>query len=329
MSRKMFKVLSVFLVVGLLALSMIGCGQQDKENQPDKEQDGGKDEQLQIALIPKTLNNPFFISMEEGAQAAADTLGVDLMVQAAEREIDVEKQMQIMENMITKKVDAILISPSGSKEIVPAIKKANEAGIPVLILDTKVDAEAAKAEDVTTATFIGSDNYNGGQIAAEYMIEKLNGNGQIAVIEGIAGHETSDARIGGFVDKIKEKAPDIEIAAQQTAQWERDKGYDVFQNMLTANPDIKGLFAASDLMALGAVEAIAQAGKTGEIAVIGFDATDDAKTAIQEGSMDGSVAQYASEMGRLGVEKAVELLNGQSIENYIPTKVELITKDNL
>lgn len=334
MSKRFLKVLSLILVMGLLAFSMMACAQkaEDKKDVPQQQtqpQPGAGDKKLQIAFIPKTLNNPFFITMEEGAKAAADKAGVELIVQAAEREIDVEKQMQIMENMITKKVDAIMISPSGSKEIVPAIKKANDAGIPVLILDTKVDKAAADAEGAKTATFIGSDNYNGGQIAADYMIEKLGGKGEIAVIEGIAGHETSDARVGGFKDRIKEKAPDIKIAASQTAQWERDKGFDVFQNMLTANPNIKGVFAASDLMALGAVEAIAQAKKTGEIIVLGFDASNDAKQAIKDGTMDGSIAQYADEMGRLGVESAVAFLKGTKIEEYIPTKVELITKDKL
>lgn len=340
MWSKTRKVLSLLLVIGLITSFMMGCAQKGQpkpeektaqEKTPETQQPAqtAGEKKLQIALIPKTLNNPFFISMEEGAKAAADKLGVDLIVQAADREVDVEKQMQIMENMITKKVDAILISPSGSKEIVPAVKKANEAGIPVLIVDTKVDEAAAKAEGIKTATFIGSDNYNGGQLAAQFMIERLGGKGKIALIEGIAGHETSDARIGGFKDTIKEKAPDIQIVASQTAQWERDKGFDVFQNILTANPDIQGVFAANDLMALGAVEAIAQAGKTGKIVVLGFDASDDAKKAIKEGTMDGSVAQYASEMGRLGVEKAVELLGGKTIENYIPTKVELITKDKV
>lgn len=334
MAKKVWKTIGVLVIIGVMIFSIIGCGQNTAEdnnkNTNHANQNGeGQKEQYQIALIPKTLNNPFFISMEEGAKEAAEKLGVDLIVQAAEREIDVEKQMQIMENMITKKVDAILISPSGSKEIVPAVKKANDAGIPVLIVDTKLDEAAAKAEGAKTATFIGSDNYNGGQLAAEFMIEKLNGKGKIAVIEGIPGHETSDARVGGFIDKIKEKAPDIEIVAQQTAQWERGKGFDVFQNMLTAHPEIQGVFAANDLMALGAVEAIAQAGKTGEIIVLGFDASGDAKDAIQEGNMHGSVAQYPTEMGRLGVEKAVELLKGNSIESYIPTKVELITKENI
>ncbi|WHH61013.1 sugar ABC transporter substrate-binding protein [Petroclostridium sp. X23] len=335
MFKKSIKLVCLVLLIGLFTTMVFGCtqNQPSKTEAPkettDKPAGSAANKKLQIALIPKTLNNPFFISMEEGAKKAADEFGVDLIVQAADREVDVEKQMQIMENMITKKVDAILISPSGSKEIVPAIKKANDAGIPVLIVDTKVDEAAAKAEGAKTATFIGSDNYNGGQLAALYMIEQLKGKGKIAVIEGIAGHETSDARVGGFKDKIKESAPEIEIVASQTAQWERDKGYDVFQNILTANPDVQGVFAASDLMALGAVEAIAQAGKTGEIIVLGFDASDDAKTAIKEGTMNGSIAQYASEMGKLGVEKAVELLKGGSIENYIPTKVELITKDKI
>jgi ribose transport system substrate-binding protein len=331
--KKAVKLLSLFLVMSLMVVSVFGCA---KKEEPAKEQpgtekpaDGGeqaKDGKLQIALVPKTMNNPFFITMAEGAQKAADAAGVELIVQAADREVDVEKQVQIIENLIIKKVDAILVSPSGSKEIVPAIKKANEAGIPVLIVDTKVDAAAAEAEGIETATFIGSDNYNGGQIAGQYIADNVK-EPKVAIIEGIAGHETSDARVGGCTDKLTEAG--IEIVTSQTAQWERDKGYDVFQNMLTAHPEINAVFAASDLMALGALEAIEQAGKAGEITVIGFDATDDAKGAIKEGKMAGSIAQYSSEMGRLGVENAVKLVGGETIENHIPTKVELITADML
>ncbi len=268
------------------------------------------------------MSNPYYVDMAAGAQKAADAAGVELIVQAAEREIDVEKQMQIVENLVIKKVDAILLVPSGSKEIVSAVKKAQDADIPVIIIDTKLNPESAAAAGLKPATFIGSDNYMGGQIAAQYVIDKLQGKGNVAVIEGISGHETSDARCGGFIDEINKTA--INIVSSQTAQWERNKGFDVFQNMLTAHPEIEAVFAANDLMALGAVEAIDQAGKTGDIMVIGFDAQDDAIKAIKEGTMVGTVAQYPSEMGRIAVESALKLLAGETIPESIPTKVELI-----
>ena len=281
-----------------------------------------------VALIMKTLNNPFFIDMQKGAEEAAERLSVNLIVQAAEREVDVEKQMQIIENLIQRKVDVICVSPSGSKEIVPAIVKANKANIPVLIVDTRVDAEALQQAGARIAAFIGSDNVEGGRIAGEYIVKKLGGQGKVAVLEGIPGHETGDARLKGFHQAVDPESG-IEIVVSQTANWERDQGFNVFQNILQSNPEVQALFACNDMMALGAIEAIAAARKSGEIIVVGFDAVEDARESIQKGEMEGSIAQYPSAMGKLAVETAVDIINGQTVSEFISTKIELITKEKL
>lgn len=281
-----------------------------------------------IALVLKTLNHPFFVDMRRGAQEAADRLGVTLQVQAAEREIDVEKQMQIVENVIQTGVQALCITPSGSREIVSALVKAQQAKVPIVVVDTRVDAAAAADAGVTPATFVGSDNYEGGKLAASYLIATTRGKAHVAVLEGIPGHETGDSRLRGFREALA-ASPGVAIVASQPANWERDQGFTVFQNMLQAHPDIDAVFACSDLMALGAVEAIAAAGKTGTIRVVGFDALDDAKTAIKAGTMDASVAQFPSEMGRVAVESAVKVLRGESLPADIGVKLELITRDNL
>ncbi|MFQ5640888.1 MAG: sugar ABC transporter substrate-binding protein, partial [bacterium] len=184
-----------------------------------------------VALVVKTLNNPFFIDMHAGAEEAAKKLDIHLIVQAAERELDVEKQMQIIENLIQRGVDAICISPSGSREIVPAIIKANQANIPVLIVDTRVDAQALLDAGGHIATFIGSDNFEGGKVAGEHIAQLLNGKGKVAILEGIPGHETGDQRLKGFRQVI-DAAPELQVVASQTANWERAQGYNVFQNIL-------------------------------------------------------------------------------------------------
>jgi ribose transport system substrate-binding protein len=281
-----------------------------------------------IALVMKTLNNPFFIDMQKGAEEAAERLGVRLLVQGAEREVDVEKQMQIIENLIQRRVAALCITPSGSKEIVPAIVKANRAGIPVVVVDTRVDSAAAAEAGAELATFVGSDNFEGGRIAGEYIVKALGGTGKVAILEGIPGHETGDARLRGFQSAVSQ-AEGIEIVASQTANWERDQGFNVFQNILQSKPEVQALFACNDMMALGAIEAIAAAGRTGEIIVVGFDAVEDAREAIRRGEMAASVAQFPAEMGRLAVEKAYELINGGSLPAFIPTKIELITREKL
>ena len=281
-----------------------------------------------IALVVKTLNHPFFIDMQNGALEAANKIGVKLVVQGAEREVDVEKQMQIIENLIQRKVDALCIAPSGSKEIVPAILKANRANIPVLAVDTRVDSLTLIEAGGRVVTYIGSDNFEGGRIAGKFIVAKLKGNGKVAILEGIPGHETGDARLKGFHSAVDGQAG-IEIVASLTANWERDQGFNVFQNILQSHPKVQALFACNDLMALGAIEAIAAAGRTGEIIVVGFDALVDAREAISRGTMMGSVAQSPFEMGRLAIETAYRVLNGERVSGELPVKIGLVTEDNV
>lgn len=318
MIKYLFNPRILVLVAGcFLFTSLLGCYKEEFPGRPT------------VALVVKTLNNPFFNNMQEGAEEMADSLELNLIVQAAERELDVEKQVQIVENLIQRRVNAILLTPSGSREVVPVIGRANEAGIPVLNLDTRVDMELLRNDGSEIATFIGSDNYQGGRIAGQYVAEQLNGSGKVAVIEGIPGHETADSRQSGFLAALSDY-PDIEIVASQTANWERNMGYNVFENILQSHSDLNAVFAANDLMALGAVEAIAANGRdSDEIIVVGFDAHSEAVQAIREGRMDATIAQKPSEIGRVGVENAYKLLNGEDIPEDITIEIELITSETL
>jgi len=280
-----------------------------------------------VALVLKTLNHPYFVDMRRGAQEAADRLGVTLQVQAAEREIDVEKQMQIVENLIQTGIQALAITPSGSREIVSALVKARDAKVPIIVVDTRLDPKAAADAGVHAETFVGSDNYEGGKLAGEYLVKATGGKAHVGILEGIPGHETGDSRLRGFRDAVK-GATAVTIVASQPANWERDQGFNVFQNMLQAHPEIDSVFACSDLMALGALEAISAAHRTGSIKVVGFDALDDAKKAIAEGTMAASVAQFPAEMGRVAIESAVKVIRGEKIPDDIKVKLELVTRDN-
>ena len=280
-----------------------------------------------VALVLKTLNHPYFVDMRRGAQEAADRLGVTLQVQAAEREIDVEKQMQIVENLIQTGIQALAITPSGSREIVSALVKARDAKVPIIVVDTRLDQKAAADAGVHAETFVGSDNYEGGRLAGEYLVKATGGKAHVGILEGIPGHETGDSRLRGFRDAVK-GAAGVTIVASQPANWERDQGFNVFQNMLQAHPEIDSVFACSDLMALGALEAISAAHRTGSIKVVGFDALDDAKKAIAEGTMAASVAQFPADMGRAAIESAVKVIRGEKIPDDIKVKLELVTRDN-
>jgi ribose transport system substrate-binding protein len=308
--------LTLFLIV-VAAIPLLSCNRGAAT--------GGTSDRPTVALVLKTLNHPFFVDMRRGAQEAADRLGVHLQVQAAEREIDVDKQMQIVENLLQTGIKVLCITPSGSREIVSALVKARDAKVPIIVVDTRLDAKAASDAGVQPQTFIGSDNYEGGKLAGEYAVTITGGKARVGILEGIPGHETGDSRLRGFRDAVK-NAPGVAIVASQPANWERDQGFNVFQNMLQAHPDIDTVFAASDLMALGAIEAIAAAGKTGRIRVIGFDALDDAKKAIEAGTMEASVAQFPYEMGKAAVESAVRVLNGEKLPADIMVKLEMVTK---
>ncbi|MDX1618916.1 MAG: sugar ABC transporter substrate-binding protein [Balneolaceae bacterium] len=318
LSKQIHSRCSALLLVLLFAASVfVGCNTKKFPDRPT------------VALVVKTLNNPFFNDMEEGARQVADSLRLNLLVQAAEREVDVEKQVQIVENLIQRRVDVILLTPSGSSEVVPVILKANQAGIPIINLDTKVDKELLKKDGGHIASYIGSDNYEGGRMAGEYIAKQLGGEGKVAILEGIPGHETADSRQSGFREGIS-GSPGVEIVTSQPANWERNMGYTVFQNILQSHSDVQALFAANDLMALGAVEAIAASPREfSEIIVVGFDAHDEAILAIREDQMDATIAQKPDKIGSIGVEYANRLLNGESVPEEYSVEIELITKEDV
>ena len=305
------------LWIGLVMLGLVaGC------NRGSSTETGGPPK---IAFVMKTLNHPFFLDMQRGAQEAASREGIQLVVQAAEREIDVEKQMQIIENLLQTGIRALIVTPSGSREIASAIAKANRGGVPVIVVDTRVDPKAAADNQLKIASFIGSDNYEGGRLAGEYLAKSTGGKARVAILEGIPGHETGDSRLRGFREAVQQHAG-MTIAASQPANWERDLGFTVFQNMLQAHRDIDALFACSDLMALGAVEAIAAAGRSGSIHVVGFDALDDARKMIEAGRMEASVAQSPRDMGRIAVESAARVLRGEAVAPEQKVPIALVTK---
>lgn len=285
--------------------------------------------ELTVAFVPKALNSPFWAAMESAAMREAEARGVHLVSLAADRETDVERQYQIIENLIQQQVDAILLAPSGSKELVPAIRKANDAAIPVLLLDTRIDEQAASSVGARVVTYIGSDNFEGGAVAGRFLARTLDGSGNVAVIEGISGHETADQRRLGFLHGLADH-PGVRVVASQTANWERALAYNVAENLLQAHPEIDAIFAANDEMALGALEAVAAAQRLDRVSVIGFDAIPDALDNIRAGRLLGSVAQFPGEMGRLGVAYAAALLReGTRPPPEVLTKVEMIDASNL
>ena len=270
-----------------------------------------------IGLSVSTLNNPFFVTLRDGAQGAADEAGAELIISDAQN--DTAQQQDDIQNFVTQQVNAILVNPVDSDAVVPAIEAANQANIPVIALD-----RGASGGEI--ASTIASDNVQGGNLAGEELI-RLVGSGSVAQLEGIPGAEPARDRGQGFQEAIDAQSS-VEVVASQTANFDRAEGLNVTENILQANPGIVGIFAQNDEMALGAVQALG--GSAGEeVKVVGFDAIEDALSAIQDGTMNATVAQQPAEIGSLGVENAISVINDESVEENIPVEVQLVTPENV
>ena len=267
-----------------------------------------------IGLAISTLDNPFFVDLKDGAEAKAAELGVSLRVVDAQD--DPARQISGIEDLIARKVDHILVNPTDSAAVVPAILAANRAGIPVITIDRSADGGEV-------AAYIASDNVLGGKMAGEFIAELLGGKGKVVEIEGIPGTNAARERGQGFNEAMA-NYPEMEVVARQEAGFDRAKGLTVMENILQAQPEIDAVFCHNDEMALGAIIAIQAAGRADKIKVVGFDATDDAVAAVKEGRMLATVAQQPRLMGALGVEYALKVLQGEEVADFIPVPLELV-----
>jgi ribose transport system substrate-binding protein len=270
-----------------------------------------------VGFSVSTLNNPFFVTLRDGARAAADKAGLDLLVLDAQDKAD--KQVADIEDLVQKKVKAILVNPTDSAAVVPAITRANAAGIPVITVDR--GAGGGKV-----AFHIASDNVAGGRLAGEFACKLLSGKGKMVELEGIPGSSAARDRGAGFNAYVKESCKGIAVVARQTANFDRGQGLSVMENVLQAQPAIDGVFAHNDEMALGALQAIRASKRA--IRIVGFDATDDAVKAVNACEMAATVAQQPAEMGRLSVEKAAALIKGAKVgekTEFIPVALKMVT----
>ncbi|MCH1982075.1 sugar ABC transporter substrate-binding protein [Ruminococcus sp. OA3] len=324
------KVVSI-LMAAAMVLSLAACkGQSDQakteetaKTEDAKSKDSGD---VKIAYIVKAMSDQFWIDMKEGADKAAEELGVVVDFQAPEKETDVEVQIQYVENAITSGYDAIVLSAADSKALNPSIVKANDAKIPVILVNDTIDMEALEADGGKVATYVGIDQYEAAALAGSYAVENVK-SGKVALLEGIAGVDALDQRLAGFKDKIEESG-DFEIVASQTANCDRNEAFNVVQNILTSNPDVNVIWAVNAEMGQGAIQAIEQSGKSG-ISVFDFDASDDDMETIENGTLVGSVAQYPDLQAKAAIQACLDVLDGKTLEEHTVTKAELITKDNI
>ncbi|XUL88254.1 ABC transporter permease/substrate-binding protein [Streptomyces galilaeus] len=271
-----------------------------------------------LGLSLSTLNNPFFVQIRSGAQAEAKKLGLDLTVTDAQN--DASQQANQLQNFTSSNYGAIIVNPVDSDAASNSVKAADKAKIPVIAVDRGVNKAAVD-------TLVASDNVVGGELAAKTIAEKLGGSGKIVILQGQAGTSAARERAEGFAKGLK-AYPGIQVLAQQPADFDRTKGLDVMSNLLQAHPDVQGVIAANDEMALGAIKALgSKAGRS--VSVVGFDGTPDGLTAVKQGTLYASVAQQPSQLGKIAVDNALRAAQGKKVETTVKVPVKVVTKENV
>ncbi len=295
--KKFFAVMCI-LLTGTLFL-FTGCGSSSSSGS------GGK-----VGFSVSTLNNPFFVTLTDGAKEEAKTLGIDLTVVDAGD--DSAKQTSDIEDLISKGIKVLIVNPVDSDAVAPAVQEAIDKGIKVVSVDRAVNG-------ATVDCAIASDNVDGAKQVTEYLVSKVGKGVEVAEITGTTGASAAIDRSKGFHEIAD---TDLKVVASQTGNFNRAEGMSVMENLIQSNPNLKAVFAANDEMALGAIEAITASGK--DIKVVGFDATDDGQKAVKDGTMLATVAQKPDEMGKQSVEIADKLIKGESVDKTIPVAVELV-----
>jgi ribose transport system substrate-binding protein len=277
-----------------------------------------------VALVMKTLTNPFFVEMEKGARQAEQELGVKLIVKTGAQETSIEQQIAIVRDLISDGVDAIVIAPADSAELVPVLAQAQQAGIAIVNIDNQLDADSMAAEGMAAVPYISVDNEEGAYRSAKSISDQIDQPTAVVILEGIRTAKNADDRKRGAERAFAEN-PNITVVATETANWKIDEAHDVAAALFTRHPDIGAVFAANDMMALGVIRYLEETGRT-DVLVAGYDALAEAKAAIEAGKLASTVDQQASQQGYFGVAYAVKALQGKQLPAVTLIDTQLITQ---
>ena len=298
------------------ALLMGGCGK------PETTPPGGKPK---VALVMKSLANEFFGTMAEGAKKhqAANASTYDLLVNGIKNETDLAEQVNLVEQMIARQANAIVIAPADSKALVTVLKRAKDAGILVVNIDNKLDADVLKQAGLAVP-FVGPDNRAGAQKVGEALAKQLKPGDKVAIIEGVPTAFNGQQRRLGFEDAMK--AAGMNFVGVQSGNWEMEKANNVAAGMLSEHTDLKAILCGNDNMALGAVAAIQAADKGGQVRVVGFDSIGAIRPMIADGRVVATADQHADQLAVFGIEAALKILKGEAPPGDQTTAVDLVTK---
>ena len=308
----------------VVASAGVVAAQEPTGELPDLTGDLGR--KPKVGLVMKSLANEFFQQMDAGAKefAAANEDILEFQTVGMKDERDFAAQVEAVESYITQQFDAIVIAPADSRAMVEPIKKALDAGIVVINIDVALDQDAMADAGIDLA-FFGPDNRAGAKLAGDALGAKLGEGGKVVILEGNPEADNGNQRRMGFEDSVAEYG--LELLDSRTAHWETEEANQLMTNFLTQYPDVQGVMAANDSMALGVVKALDAAGKTGEIEVVGFDNIPAVVPLVEDGTMLATIEQFGADMAKFGIEFALREMQGETFEGWIQTPVELVTAE--
>ncbi|MEK3991635.1 D-allose transporter substrate-binding protein [Robertmurraya sp. FSL R5-0851] len=319
---KKLNLMFVFLLIfALLTACNAGPTAGPTQSDDSKESSSG-DEKIKVAVILKTLSNPFWVSMEEGIKEEGEKLGVDVEILASQSEEDLQGQLRIFEDLLNKDYDGIAFAPLSPVNLIPQAVNAYKKGIPTVNIDEKVDMEELVNAGGNVNAFVTTDNVKVGEQAANFIVEKIK-TGKVAIVEGKSGNASGEARKNG-ASGVFEATEGIELVASQPADWDRNKALDVVTNMIQRYPDLTAIYACNDTMALGALQAVQNAGKQDQIIVVGTDGAPEAVDSVNAGQLTATIAQDSAEIGRESLRLLVDAIKaGKVLE--LDKEAELVT----
>ncbi|MEV0536579.1 sugar ABC transporter substrate-binding protein [Kitasatospora sp. NPDC050463] len=309
----------------VLAAALTACGQEgDNSQSTSAAAKGGKPT---VCLVMKSLGNEYFQTMEKGAEEHAGQRG-DLTLNATgiQNETDIDGQVAAVNKCITDKAAALVIAPADSRALIAPLQRASKAGMKLVNIDVKLDDAALKSAGLDVP-FVGPDNAAGAQKSGDVLAKALGAGGKVVILEGVSGAANAQQRKAGF--EAAATAGGLQVLDSKSANWETDQAYTVTTNLITAHPDLQGVMASNDNMALGAIKAIAAAKKQGQIKVTSFDNVDAIHPYVQDGTVVATVDQYAAKQAGDGIDVAMNEIAGQQVSSWVKTDVKVITKADL
>jgi len=320
-NRYLVLILSLMFIIFLTACTEEGSGDitgeaNDNEGGTEDTIEAGDEDSANIAVVLKGADQEYFKLAEAGAKAAFEDFEVNGKLLSASNQTQEQELINLLEDLSTDNPDAVVVLPS-TESVVPTLEQYAEKDTPVLLIDTDLDWDKK-------LTYIGIDNYTAGQEGGEYLSTLVSEGDEVAIIEGVSGAAQNEARVSGAKDYLEENGHDV--VTVQSANFDRTEAVSVMENIMTAHPEVKGIFAANDEMALGASQVVETS--EADVKIVGVDGTTDGLVSIADGELDGTIKQSPYEMTYTAVEKAIDALEGEEIDENIESGIDLITNDN-